>query len=108
MKLGNLVMSRNVQRGLTVSILGSLLACSAGAPGSEPTAPGASPSPPATNPSRGGGTGAEGRRIAHPPTLPTTSVWSIRPCDVCGTPVACEPNYPPVAVACWPCIQAGA
>jgi hypothetical protein len=50
MKLGNLVMSRNVQRGLTVSILGSLLACSAGAPGSEPTAPGASPSPPATNP----------------------------------------------------------
>jgi hypothetical protein len=50
MKLASLVISRNVQRGLTASILGSLLACSAGPSGPESTPPAASANPPATTP----------------------------------------------------------
>ncbi len=68
MKLGQLVISRNVQRGLTVSILGSLLGCSAGPAGAESTPSAVSANPPATAPTtlsvQGALHGADGSPVA--------------------------------------------
>jgi hypothetical protein len=87
MKLGRLVISRNVQRGLTVSILGSLLACSAGPSGPE-SAPPASANPLATTPTtlsiQGALHGADGSPVAGATVCLRTDVMTAGqgPCTI--------------------------